>query len=196
MEHPVGQFFSSLTVCCHETCVNSLLREQCLSSRCLVTDVSVVLLWLRTFGFQASCHNIVTIYICDYRRVMDWWVDLLTTYTCTRYSELQIITTLSLIYTIYKSPQHPLSLFTAGCLHQLLPGNGFEEWKLFSFTCSCSIFTTSRAEFSSQLTTYCIAPVAFKITPRHGPRRKHSPSIVVEACLPRRCLATALYATI
>jgi hypothetical protein len=30
----------------------------------------------------------------------------------------------------------------------------------------------------------------FKITPRHGPRRKHSSSIVVEACLPRRCVAT------
>jgi hypothetical protein len=28
----------------------------------------------------------------------------------------------------------------------------------------------------------------FKITPRHGPCRKHSPSIVLEACLPRRSI--------
>jgi hypothetical protein len=33
-------------------------------------------------------------------------------------------------------------------------------------------------------------PVVFKITPQHRPHRKHSPSIVVEACLPRHCIAT------
>jgi hypothetical protein len=35
-----------------------------------------------------------------------------------------------------------------------------------------------------------VAPIVFKITPRHGPRRKHSPSIFVEACLPHRYVAT------
>jgi hypothetical protein len=45
----------------------------------------------------------------DYRRNMDWWMDLLTTYT--NHSELQVIAALSLISKIHKSPQHPLSLF-------------------------------------------------------------------------------------
>jgi hypothetical protein len=37
---------------------------------------------------------------------------------------------------------------------------------------------------------YIPVSAVFNITPRHGPNRKHSPSIVVEACLPRRCIAT------
>jgi hypothetical protein len=43
----------------------------------------------------------VTIYVCRYRWGMDWWMDLLTTYT--HHSELQVITALSLISTLYKS---------------------------------------------------------------------------------------------
>jgi hypothetical protein len=35
------------------------------------------------------------------------------------------ITVLSLISTLYKLPQHPLSLFLACCLYQPFPGNGF-----------------------------------------------------------------------
>jgi hypothetical protein len=35
-----------------------------------------------------------------------------------------------------------------------------------------------------------VAPTVFKIIPRQGPLRKHSPSVFVEACLPRRCIAT------
>jgi hypothetical protein len=45
---------------------------------------------------------------------MDWWMDLLTTYT--HHSELRIITALSLTSTLYKSTQHPLSLFPACCI--------------------------------------------------------------------------------
>jgi hypothetical protein len=41
------------------------------------------------------------IYGCDYRRVMDWWMNLLITYT--HHTELQVITALSLISTRYKS---------------------------------------------------------------------------------------------
>jgi hypothetical protein len=37
---------------------------------------------------------------------------------------------------------------------------------------------------------WSIASIGFKITPPHRPRWKHSPSIVVEACLLRRCMAT------
>jgi hypothetical protein len=45
---------------------------------------------------------------CDYRRGLDWWMDLLTTYTYD--SELQAITALSLIYRLYKSLKHTQSL--------------------------------------------------------------------------------------
>jgi hypothetical protein len=38
---------------------------------------------------------------------MDWWMDLLTTYT--HHSELQVITALSLNSTVQKSPEHLLS---------------------------------------------------------------------------------------
>jgi hypothetical protein len=46
----------------------------------------------------------------DRRRGMDWRLDLLSTYT--HDSELQVITALSLISTLYKSPKHPLNLFS------------------------------------------------------------------------------------
>jgi hypothetical protein len=39
-------------------------------------------------------NNNVTIYVCDCRRDLDWWMDLLTTYT--HNLELQVITALSL----------------------------------------------------------------------------------------------------
>jgi hypothetical protein len=45
--------------------------------------------------------SIVTICVCYYRRGMDWWMDLLTTYT--HHSELQVITALSLIPILCKS---------------------------------------------------------------------------------------------
>jgi hypothetical protein len=52
-------FSVSLCICCHS---DSLLRKQCLPSHCLATAISIVLLWLRTSSFQASCHNIFTLY--------------------------------------------------------------------------------------------------------------------------------------
>jgi hypothetical protein len=48
------------------------------------------------------------VYVCHYRRGLDWWLDLLTTYA--HDSELHAFTTPSLISTIHKSPQHPLWL--------------------------------------------------------------------------------------
>jgi hypothetical protein len=47
------------------------------------------------------------IYVRDYRRVMDWWIDFLTTYT--QHSELRVITELSLICALYKSLAHAKS---------------------------------------------------------------------------------------
>jgi hypothetical protein len=76
-----------------------------IQSVCLVDSVSTLL----SFAKQ----NIV---MCrgDYRRGLDWWMDLLTPYT--HDWELQVITAPSLISTILKSPQHPLSLFPAWCV--------------------------------------------------------------------------------
>jgi hypothetical protein len=47
--------------------------------------------------------------VCDYRRGLNWWLDLLTTYT--HDSKLQAITVSPLIATIHKSTQHPQSIF-------------------------------------------------------------------------------------
>jgi hypothetical protein len=47
--------------------------------------------------------------MCDSRRGLDWWIDLVITYT--HDWELQAITVPPLISTIHKSPQHLLSLF-------------------------------------------------------------------------------------
>jgi hypothetical protein len=51
---------------------------------------------------------------CDYRRGVDWILDLLTTYIYD--SELQAVTAPPLISTIHKSPQHPLSPFPDCCV--------------------------------------------------------------------------------
>jgi hypothetical protein len=61
-----------------------------------------------------ASENTVAIYVCDYRRGRDWWMDLLTTYT--HRPELQVITVPSLISTLYKSPRHSLSLFLTCCV--------------------------------------------------------------------------------
>jgi hypothetical protein len=52
--------------------------------------------------------------MCDYRRGLDWLLDLLTTYT--HDLELRAITAPLLISTIEKSSQHPISLFPACCV--------------------------------------------------------------------------------
>jgi hypothetical protein len=99
-------------------------------------------------------------------------LDLLT--TSIHHSEIQVITALWLISTLYKSPQHQLSLFSSLlCLHQPFPGNGFWQWRFFSFTRSGPFFSTTFADLNSQLTTNWVAQIVFKITPLHGQSRKH-----------------------
>jgi hypothetical protein len=39
---------------------------------------------------------------------------------------------------------------------------------------------------------WTLVAIVFKITLRHGPRRTHNTSIVVEACLPHRCIETGV----
>jgi hypothetical protein len=51
--------------------------------------------------------SILSRFWSDYRQGLDWWMDLLTTYT--HDSELQTRMSLSLIYTLYKSLQQMLS---------------------------------------------------------------------------------------
>jgi hypothetical protein len=109
------------------------------------------------------CH----VYVCDYRRGLDWWMDLLTTYT--HDSELQAITTLSLLYTLYKSIHHTLSIglfivFPIRCL-VTAPNNG-DSW---ACTCSCPLAST---------TTKLSAPNVLVIASRHGPHKKCRSSTV------------------
>jgi hypothetical protein len=52
-------------------------------------------------------------------------MDLLTTYT--HHLELQVITVLLLIFTLYSSLLHPLRFSSLLCLNHLFPGNGFVE---------------------------------------------------------------------
>jgi hypothetical protein len=60
--------------------------------------------------------------VCDYRRGMDWWMDLLTTWTplgsTSNYSD-----TANFHNSQITTP--PSKSFTACCLHKPLPGNGF-----------------------------------------------------------------------
>jgi hypothetical protein len=58
-----------------------------------------------------SCKYYHVYVVCDYRRGLHWWMDLLTTYT--HNSELQAITAPSLISTIHKTPAKP---FPACCV--------------------------------------------------------------------------------
>jgi hypothetical protein len=58
-------------------------------------------------------------------------MDLLGVYT--HDSELQVITALRLISTFYKLLLQTLSFPQPQCLQQLIPGNGFHQWRFFSF---------------------------------------------------------------
>jgi hypothetical protein len=63
--------------------------------------------------------DIVTYFVYDYRWGIDWILDLLSTYA--HHSELHIIITLTLISTLHKSPQYPLSLFQPAVSSRAVP---------------------------------------------------------------------------
>jgi hypothetical protein len=67
-------------------------------------------------------------------RGLKWWMDLLTTFT--QDSGLQVITAPPLIYIIYKSPQHPLSLLPVFCVFtsRFLPTASNSEYSSASRT--------------------------------------------------------------
>jgi hypothetical protein len=135
----------------------------------------------------------------DYRRVMDWRTDLLT--TCIHHSELQAITAPLLISRIHRSPQHPLSLLPACCVFtsrslRTASNSGDSSasrahvatvrriscnWTLVDCQPSYSAISSQPSlQSSTQLPTFNRTDnlIVFKITPRRGPHRKHSSSIV------------------
>jgi hypothetical protein len=154
------------------------------------------------YQWRWRIRDTVTIYVCHYRRGMDWWMDLLTIYT--HHSELQVITALSLFSTLYAKSSSPCSVFTSRCLVTAL--NNGDSWAICSRRyCPANIpqqpssqpplqkstlnWLTSRlAAISHQppvllflewLSTGNLTeltgspPIVFKVTSRHGPHRKH-----------------------
>jgi hypothetical protein len=120
-------------------------------------------------------------------------------------SELQTITTPSLITTAPSKPFPACCIFISRSLAAASNSDdsSASRAQVLSSQPPC-------AEHSSQLATKWVASIVFKITPRHGPHRKHPVSIVVSclatgcitisnrysfvvgACLPRCCIATAV----
>jgi hypothetical protein len=103
--------------------------------------------------------------VCNYRMGMDWWTDLLTTYI--HNLELQIITTLSLISTLYKWPQHQLSLLP-GCYlfisHFLATASNTVD---SSSSHAQVLLSQSSVQSSCQLSTHnWTVKVKFKVTVR------------------------------
>jgi hypothetical protein len=110
---------------------------------------------------------------------MDWQIDLLTTYT--HLSEPQVITALSLISTLYKTSQHPLSHFPACCVFNsrslTTASNSGDS------SASHAQVLPSPPSCRTQLSTELVAPTVIFLTPRRGPRRQH----LVPCCIRNRC---------
>jgi hypothetical protein len=126
---------------------------------------------------------------------------LLITYT--HHSELQVITALSLIFTIHKLQQHPLSLSSAWCIfisRSLATASNSGDFSVLrAHRLPCRTQFTTDSFFHSipyrthsqltlcQLTTNWVVPIVFKVTPRHGPHRKHPFPLLQSNCC--TCLA-------
>jgi hypothetical protein len=141
---------------------------------------------------NAILYNVLSRVMCvTIDGVLDWILDLLTTYT--HDSKLQAITAPSLISTIHKSSQHPLSIFQPAMSSPAVP-----RYRLVKSGDS----SASRAQASLHRLPYrtdSVAPIVFKITPRHGPRRntrfQHTlvrRFVAVGMCLPSCCLEMSL----
>jgi hypothetical protein len=128
--------------------------------------------------------------VCGYGWGMDWILALLT--TCTHHSKLQITT----------APAEPFSSLLY--VQQPIPSNGFQQWRFFSFLCSCCYCLANVPQLNClthQPTTSVhsaelVNIIIFKITPWHGQHWKPHFSIVVHMfisagmCLPSCCLET------
>jgi hypothetical protein len=111
--------------------------------------------------------------MCDYRRGLDWWIDLLTTYT--HDSELQAVTAPPLISTIHKSPQHQLNILQPTVSSPTVP------WQRLLTVEILQLHALNSCLHGTELTTDK-APDLSVITFRHGPHSKHSSSIVASNC--------------
>jgi hypothetical protein len=123
--------------------------------RWLAVNVFATFLRLQESGFRHHV-QILSCFrgICDDRRDMDWWMDLLTTYT--HDLEVQVITVLLLISTIYKSPQHPLSCFQPDSSSPAIPWQWHLTVEILQLPSWSPIFTASHAELNSQFTILVI----------------------------------------
>jgi hypothetical protein len=133
-------------------------------------------------------------------------LDLLTPYT--QYSGLQAITVISLIYTLYSSSLHT---------HWGSQSSLVVSWQRIYNRLSLQIthepffaqhnsFLAIILQLPTQFSSSALKPISWEagvskldclfstellfITTLHGPRRKHSPSVVESSCLQRRCIAT------
>jgi hypothetical protein len=114
----------------------------------------------------------------DCRHRLDWWMDLLTTYT--HYLELEAFTAPSLICTIHKSLQHSLSLFAGCCFFiscsVVVASNSGDS------SASCTRVLSSQPPMqNSTLNWLLIALTLLVITSQHEQHRKHCSYIV--ACI-------------
>jgi hypothetical protein len=108
--------------------------------------------------------------ICDYRWGLDWWMDLLTTYTS--FGTISNYTAPP-ISTIHKSPQHPLSIFQHTVSSLAVPW----QWLLTVDILQLHALRSSlhSLPYRTQLTS-CPKPPGYNS--QGGPHRKHSSSIV------------------
>jgi hypothetical protein len=128
-------------------------------------------------------------------RVLDWILDLVTTYT--HNSELQAITAPSLMSTTHISPQHKLrfpawSVLTSRSLITAI-NSGDHSASAFKFSLNDGFLPTDSFLHRLPYRTGLVAPFVFLITPRHGPRRQHRSSVTAGTCLLNRCSAAAVY---
>jgi hypothetical protein len=106
---------------------------------------------------------------CDYRRGLDWWMDLLTSYT--HDSELQEIIATPLISAIHKSPQHPLSFFHPAVSSQAVP------WQRL-LTVAILQLHALRSHIHNLPYGTQLSWILSLITSRHGLHRKDRSSVV------------------
>jgi hypothetical protein len=106
-------------------------------------------------------------------RVLDWILDLLTTYTYNL--ELQLITAPSLISTLYSSLEHTVSCSQSVSRRFLVMASNRGCTSAFGLKSSLNCGSLPPASFLHRLPyrTDLVAPVVFLITPRHGPHRQH-----------------------
>jgi hypothetical protein len=134
---------------------------------------------------------------------MGWWVDLLATYT--HHSDLQVTKALPLIFTIHKSPQHPLSLFQPAVYSPAVPWQRLLTMEILQLPAirsslhslprrtQLSVWGTFRSSrhrlaFNRQLTGNHFA--------RTGNIVWNNNSIVVGVCLKISCLETGCITTL